>query len=139
RASARYCDSRRIQRGIRKMKLYSAFRSSASYRVRIALGQKGLGYEYAPIHLTKNGGEQFGAEFRALNPQSLVPVLQDGGHTLTQSLAIIEYLEETHPKPPLLPAAPAERARVRALAQIVACDIHPINNLRALGYLTGKL
>src|SRR5438128_1264125 len=121
------------------MKLYSAFRSSASYRVRIALGLKGLNYDYVPIHLTKNGGEQFSAEFRSLNPQSLLPVLQDGAHTLTQSLAIIEYLDETHREPPLLPKTPAERARVRALALVIACDIHPINNLRLLTYLTSKL
>lgn len=121
------------------MKLYNYFRSSASYRVRIALNLKGLSYEYVSVHLTRGGGEQFKEQYRALNPQSLVPVLEDGEHALTQSLAIIEYLEETHPTPPLLPAAPLERARVRALAQLVACEIHPLNNLRVLGYLTGKL
>lgn len=121
------------------MKLYNYFRSSASYRVRIALNLKNLSYAYAPIHLTRNGGEQFNESYRALNPQSLVPTLQDGEDRLTQSLAILEYLEEKYPKPPLLPATPAERARVRALAQIVACEIHPLNNLRVLGYLTGNL
>jgi maleylpyruvate isomerase len=121
------------------MKLYNYFRSSSSYRVRIALNLKGLAYEYLPVHLSRGGGEQFTAEYRALNPQALVPVLQDGAATLTQSLAIIEYLDETHPKPPLLPSLAAERARVRALAQIIACEIHPLNNLRVLGYLTKKL
>ncbi len=121
------------------MKLYSYFRSSASYRVRIALNLKGLTYEYVAVHLTRNGGEQFGAEYRSMNPQALVPVLQDGSHALTQSLAIIEYLDEIHPQPPLLPRDPVERARVRALALNIACEIHPLNNLRVLQYLTGKL
>ena len=87
------------------MKLYNYFRSSASFRVRIALNLKGLPYEYALVHLTKGGGQQFDPAFRAINPDALIPVLQDDGHALTQSLAIIEYLEETHPRPPLLPAA----------------------------------
>jgi maleylpyruvate isomerase len=121
------------------MKLYSYFRSSASYRVRIALNLKGLDYEYAAVHLRRGGGEHRSADYRALNPQALVPTLVDGERVLTQSLAIIEYLEETHPQPPLLPAAPADRAHVRALAQLVACEIHPLNNLRVLGYLTGEL
>lgn len=121
------------------MKLYNYFRSSASYRVRIALNLKGLDYEYEPVHLTRDGGRQLTPEFRARNPQALVPVLVDGPATLTQSLAILEYLEETHPEPPLLPEAPAERARVRALGLIVACEIHPLNNLRVLHYLTHRL
>lgn len=121
------------------MKLFSYFRSSASYRVRIALNLKGLTYECLPVHLTRGGGEQFSPGFRSLNPQALVPVLQDGEYVLAQSLAIIEYLEEVHPHRPLLPKAPASRARVRALAQVIACDIHPLNNLRVLNYLTGIL
>jgi maleylacetoacetate isomerase len=119
------------------MKLYGYFRSSAAFRVRIALGLKNLPYEQASVHLRK--GEQFAGAFTAMNPQALVPALEDGGRLLTQSLAIIEYLEETHPSPRLLPVGAADRARVRALAQIVACDIHPIDNLRVLTYLTGEL
>ena len=119
------------------LKLHSFFRSSAAYRVRIALNLKGLAYDYAPVHLLQ--GEQRKPEFHALNPQSLVPVLEDGALVLTQSLAIIEYLDETHPEPPLLPATPAARARVRALAQAIACDLHPLNNTRVLSYLTGPM
>ncbi len=122
------------------MQLYSYFRSSASFRVRIALAWKGLQYEYLPVHLLKEGGRQFTAEYKALNPAALVPVLRDDdGGVFTQSLAIIEYLEETRPTPPLLPADPAGRARVRALALSIACEIHPLNNLRVLGYLTKTL
>lgn len=121
------------------MKLYNYFRSSASFRVRIALNFKGLPYEYAVVHLTKGGGQQFAPEFRAINPDALIPVLEDDGHALTQSLAIIEYLEETHPEPPLLPGAPLERAYVRAIALGIACEIHPLNNLRVLRYLVRDL
>jgi maleylpyruvate isomerase len=121
------------------MKLYNYFRSSASFRVRIALNFKGLPYEYAVVHLTKGGGQQFAPEFRAINPDALIPVLEDDGHALTQSLAIIEYLEETHPEPPLLPRAPLERAYVRAIALGIACEIHPLNNLRVLRYLVRDL
>ena len=121
------------------MKLYGYFRSSASYRVRIALNLKGLSYEQASVHLMRGGGEQFTAAFRQLNAQSLVPVLQDDERVLTQSLAIMEYLEEVHPQPPLLPKNPAARARVRSLALAVACEIHPLNNTRVLAYLTGPL
>jgi len=121
------------------MKLFGFFRSSAAYRVRIALNLKGLTYETVPVHLTRGGGEQFSPAYRMMNPQSLVPVLEDSGLALTQSLAIIEYLEETRPSPPLLPATPVARARVRALALAVACDIHPLNNTRVLTYLTGPL
>ena len=117
------------------MKLYSYFRSSASFRVRIALNLKGLPYDYAPVHLVRHGGEQFSPEFRKLNPGGLVPVLIDDGNTLNQSLAIIEYLDETHPEPPLLPPDPAGRARVRALALAISCEIHPLNNVRVLRYL----
>jgi maleylacetoacetate isomerase len=119
------------------MKLYSYFRSSAAFRVRIALNLKKLDYETAAIHLRRN--DQSKPDYRGVNPQGLVPALEDGGRTLIQSLAIIEYLDETHPEPPLLPKDPADRARVRALADIVACDIHPINNLRVLRYLTHQL
>ena len=120
------------------MKLYGFFRSSAAFRVRIALNLKNLPYETVPIHLRRN--EQANPGYRALNPQGLVPTLEeDDGRRLMQSLAIIEYLDEVHPVPPLLPATAADRARVRALAAIVACDIHPINNLRVLRYLTHTL
>ena len=119
------------------MELYNYFRSSASYRVRIALALKGLDWNYQPVHLAKN--EQFNESYQAVSAARLVPLLRDGEHTLTQSLAIIEYLEETHPQPPLLPAEPAERARVRALALDIACEIHPLNNLRVLRYLVRDL
>lgn len=118
------------------MELYSYFRSSASYRVRIALNLKGLAYDYHPIHLVKDGGEHLKPAFRAVNPEALVPVLVDGDATVTQSMAMIEYLDETHPEPPLLPKDPVGRARVRSLALIVACEIHPLNNLRVLAHLT---
>jgi maleylacetoacetate isomerase/maleylpyruvate isomerase len=121
------------------MKLYSYFRSSASFRVRIALALKGLDYDYAPVHLLQGGGQQFTAEFKAMNPAALVPVLDDDGTLLKQSLAIIEYLEETRPEPPLLPGDAAGRARVRAIALSIACEIHPLNNLRVLGYLNKTL
>lgn len=120
-------------------KLYGYFRSSAAFRARIALNLKGLNYESASVHLVKNGGEQFAPEYRALNPQALVPVLQDGDLTLTQSLAIIEYLDEVYPEPALLPATAAQRARVRSIALMIACEIHPLNNLRVLRYLVKDL
>jgi len=117
------------------MKLYDYFRSSAAYRVRIGLKLKGLDYQSLPVHLLREGGEQLKPEYRAVNPSALVPSLQDGDATITQSLAILEYLEEMHPLVPLLPRDALGRARVRQLAMIVACDIHPINNLRILRYL----
>jgi maleylacetoacetate isomerase len=120
------------------MKLYNYFRSSASFRVRIALELKGLGYEYLPVHLAK--GEHKEAGYAAVSPSSLVPTLEtDAGDRLGQSMAIIEYLDEIHPQPPLLPREPLARARVRALAQLIACEIHPLNNLRVLKYLTREL
>lgn len=121
------------------MKLYTYFRSSAAYRVRIALHLKGLPYEAVPVHLVRNGGEHRQPDYLALNPAGLVPALQDRGQVLTQSLAIIEYLDETHPAPALLPGDALNRARIRALAQAIACDIHPINNLRVLQYLSREL
>ncbi|MDG3066300.1 maleylacetoacetate isomerase [Thauera mechernichensis] len=117
------------------MRLYTYFRSSAAYRVRIALGLKGLAYDAVPVHLVRGGGEHRQPAYLQLNPAGLVPALEDGGEVLGQSLAIIEYLEEVHPRPPLLPQAPLDRARVRAIALTIACDIHPINNLRVLQYL----
>src|SRR5216683_2527082 len=119
------------------MKLYGYFRSSAAFRVRIALNLKKLNYENAFIHLRRN--DQTKPEFLGVNPQGLVPALEIGEERLIQSLAIVEYLDETHPEPPLLPRDAAGRARVRALAAIVACDIHPLNNLRVLRYLHGPL
>lgn len=119
------------------MELYNYFRSSASFRVRIALALKGLPYDYKPVHLLKN--EQHAPDFTALSPGHLVPLLVDGEHVIPQSLAIIEYLEETHPTPPLLPATPAERARVRGIALDIACEIHPLNNLRVLRYLVKQM
>jgi maleylacetoacetate isomerase len=117
------------------MKLYTFFRSSASYRVRIALNLKGLSYEQAPIHLRRGGGEQLGAAYKLINPQALVPALEDNGRIFTQSLAIIEYLEEKYPKPPLLPADPGDKAFVRSMAMVIACEVHPIQNLRVLNYV----
>lgn len=124
------------------LKLYGYWRSSAAYRVRIALNLKGLAYEQVPVHLVKDGGQQYAADYRALNPQGLLPLLVDeegGGVRIAQSLAIIEYLEEIFPLPALLPADPAERAQVRALALHIACDVHPLNNLRVLQYLSSEL
>jgi maleylpyruvate isomerase len=121
------------------MKLYSYFRSSAAYRVRIALHLKRLPFDYAPVHLLRDGGQQLKDDYRALNPDGLVPTLIDGDAELQQSLAIVEYLEETHPEPPLLPKQPADRAYVRAIALQVACEIHPLNNLRVLKYLKHTL
>jgi maleylacetoacetate isomerase len=121
------------------MKLYSYFRSSAAYRVRIGLNLKGLDYDTVPVHLLKDGGQQLSAEYKALNPTALVPTLVDGENPLGQSVAILEYLEETHPEPALLPKDPVERARVRAIVQTIACDIHPLNNLRILKYLKNTL
>jgi maleylacetoacetate isomerase len=115
------------------MELYNYYRSSASFRVRIALALKGLPYDYTPVHLAKN--EQFNESYAAVAASRLVPLLVDGEHQLTQSMAIMEYLDETHPSPPLLPGTPLDRARIRALAQDIACEIHPLNNLRVLRYL----
>ena len=119
------------------MKLHNYFRSSASFRVRIALALKGLSYEYVPVHLAK--GEHKLPAYAQRAADGLVPLLEADGHALSQSMAIIEYLDETHPEPPLLPADPLGRARVRALAQSIACEIHPLNNLRVLKYLGGEL
>ena len=119
------------------MELFSYFRSSAAYRVRIALAHKGLAFDYRAVHLVK--GEQRAPGYAQRNPAGLVPWLVDGEVEIGQSLAIIEYLDETHPDPPLLPRDPAGRARVRSLALGIACEIHPLNNLRVLGYLTGEL
>ena len=122
------------------MQLYTYFRSSAAYRVRIALNLKGLTTEMIPIHLQKQGGMNKKPEYRAVNPQMRLPALKlDSGDVLIQSLAIIEYLDEVHPQPPLLPADPLERAKVRALAQLIACDIHPLNNVGPLRHLKNEL
>lgn len=124
------------------LKLYGYWRSSAAYRVRIALNLKGLAYQQVPVHLVRDGGEQYGEAYQALNPQGLVPLLVDeenGGARIAQSLAIIEYLEEIFPVPAILPADPVERAQARALALHLACDVHPLNNLRVLQYLSREL
>lgn len=119
---------------LRGMKLYNYFRSSASFRVRIAFALKGLPYDYVPVHLVK--GEHKQEKYAAISATALVPALElDDGQLLSQSMAIIEYLDETHPQPPLLPSDPYGRAQVRALAQMIACEIHPLNNLRVLKYL----
>ena len=118
-----------------RLRLYSYWRSSAAYRVRIGLHLKGLAFETMPVHLVRDGGEQHSPAFGEANPQRLVPVLEHGQRKLRQSLAILEYLDEVWPQQPLLPATARERQRVRALAQLVACDIHPLNNLRVLQYL----
>ncbi len=117
------------------LQLYSYWRSSAAYRVRIALALKGLPYATIPKHLVRDGGEQRKDDYLAVNPEGRVPALAVGEHVLSQSLAICEYLEETHPEPPLLPGPALDRAAIRAMAQLVACDIHPLNNLSVLGYL----
>ena len=122
------------------MKIYTYFRSSAAYRLRIALNLKGLSGDLVSIHLQKDGGQHRKPEYRAINPQMRVPALKlDSGEVLTQSLAIIEYLDEVDPQPPLLPRDPVERAKVRALALAIACDIHPLNNLAPLRYLKNEL
>jgi len=122
------------------VKLYSFFRSSAAYRVRIALNLKGIGYETAAVHLIKDGGHNKRPEFRAVNPQMRVPALvTPTGDVLLQSLAIVEYLDEIHPDPPFLPADPIARAQTRAIAQIIACDIHPLNNTGPLRYLKREM
>lgn len=119
------------------MKLYNYFRSSASFRVRIALNLKGLDYDYLPVHIAR--GEHKTGPFSAISPDMLVPLLEDDGERFTQSMAIIEYLDEIHPEPALLPHDPVGRAHVRALAQSIACEIHPLNNLRVLKYLVREL
>src|SRR5499425_9058 len=122
------------------MKLYSYFRSSAAYRTRIALNLKGIEFDTVSVHLTRNGGQQHAPGFQAVNPQKRVPALAlDDGEVLLQSLAIVEYLEEVYPDPPLLPKDPIGRAHVRAVAQIIACDIHPLNNTSPLSYLRTAL
>ncbi len=117
------------------MRLYTFFRSSAAYRVRIALNLKGIPYDMIPVHLRRNGGEQHEASYRKLNPMGFVPTLEDGGAAINQSMAILQYLEEIYPNPSLLPDNPVDRAHVRGMAFTIACDIHPLQNVRVLQYL----
>lgn len=119
--------------------LYDYWRSSAAYRVRIALNLKGLAYRAVPVHLVHEGGQQHSAAYRALNPQGLLPLLVDGENRIAQSLAILEYLEECYPQPALLPRDPGVRGQIRSMALHIACDIHPLNNLRVLQYLSTEL
>ena len=121
------------------LKLYDYFRSGAAYRTRIALNLKELEYEQVSINLTKSGGEQFGSDYSTINPQNLVPTLMDGGLKIYQSMAIMEYLEEAFPEPSLFPTDLSGRTRVRALANMISCDIHPLNNLRARLYLVNEM
>lgn len=121
------------------LRLYSYWRSSAAYRVRIGLNLKGLAYDIVPVHLVQDGGQQHSDAYRQVNPQQLVPTLGHGQRRLSQSLAILEYLDEVWPEPPLLPATARARQRVRALALLVACDVHPLNNLRVMQYLEREL
>ena len=122
------------------MKLYTYWRSTAAYRVRAALALKNIAYEPAYVHLVRDGGGQFSAEYLSINPQALVPTLQlDDGTSITQSMAIMEYLEDVTPLPALLPCDPLQKAKARAISQIIACDIHPLNNLRLLGYLKKEM
>lgn len=121
------------------MKLYSYFRSSAGWRVRIVLALKGLDFDLMPVHLLRGGGEHLTPEYAETNPQGLVPALEDEGSVFAQSLAIMEYLEETHPEPCLLPGDAKRRAEIRAFCQAIACEIHPLNNLRVLKYLVRDL
>ena len=121
------------------LKLYSYWRSTAAYRVRTALNIKRLSYSIIPVHLVKDGGEQHKPEYAGKNPQELVPLLDDNGKLLSQSMAICEYLDETYDGPDLLPSEPFEKAKVRSVCQIIACDIHPLDNLRVLQYLSGEL
>ncbi len=128
-----------IEASTPRLVLHNYFRSSSAYRVRIALGLKGLPFDYVSVHLNRDGGEQFQPAFSGRNPQQLVPVLSDGPVDVSQSLAIIEYLDDAYPATPLLPATAHGRARVRQLSLAMACDIHPLNNLRVLKYLTGPM
>jgi len=130
-SNKRLCASRQVKAVV----LYDYWRSSASYRVRIALNLKGLSYEQKSVHLVRDGGEQNKPEYKAINPQGLVPTLVDADVVLTQSMAILEYLDEKYPQPALLPGDVTDRARVRAMALVIACDVHPLNNSSVTGYI----